>query len=792
MSIQAGTKKISFSDYFRMDRRSAPWLVCAGLLLAAVVLFFRETVRAAVAETDLCWMIPTVFKVTEGLSLPQAIGILLSPVPFKLELPFLKAVLYFPLVCGNGTTSGLLVAGILLHLLNAFGVGLLARWLGLGRRVGILSGLLFASALAPFHAVFWPTAMACHSLSLFWMLLVVLLYLETERRVSERRPHRAVGWAALAAALAASLARGTQILPLILMGHLLLAARSREERMQRYRRWFRLLLAWTIYPAWFFSRAPEHFTNVLLHRLTAAMATWQTGPWLTAALLWSGIALPILALWVVLRMWPKRLSAGKLTIFSIAVLWVLLAWVDRREILFPYNASVPWLTVQGSFLSPFETAMKIRSASAYQFLPPQIDWFSAVLAVFIIAVAWKTCLRGLPDSCLLGLWYAAPLLHFLFQYSSQPVVAPSRHFIYVTPVFSIVFSVFCVKVWEGLRDVWSLKKLPAEFLLASAVSLLCLTNLAGIRVALWRTQLANNFYTYDDTRTASTVVSVLERTGFAEAAVRGVVPMPFDKSYWPLVPDDPKNQRLFRYIARQVAPPGMEIWPIEQRTAARLFYADGLRLEDEDRRVVGSFDRLFEAGQSAFRKGRTAEAADRFREAIRERPFLFQYLLGRTQRLSDLRWMTGGTGVRFWMREMFRIWNGERPVPTRKQQRTEQVLEREVGDLGLCLAYLAFLEHHEGRPEMSRFWLSMLQVLEEDPRALSLWISREVSIEASPAFTQFCAQELQQSGRGERFLLHKDDYRFGRFLFRLLAGWDLPSRWDRAHPDGLVREMNKR
>lgn len=197
-----------------------------------------------------------------------------------------------------------------------------------------------------------------------------------------------------------------------------------------------------------------------------------------------------------------------------------------------------------------------------------------------------------------------------------------------------------------------------------------------------------------------------------------------------------------------------------------------------------AFAPLFQQGISQMSMGRDPEALDRFQQAARARPFLLQYLLGPC-RLSDLRWITGPSGLRCWVRqvgeERARVAGALAP----QDRGTLQGIRREISEYALCLFFISALERRAGRLEESRTWLSQMRYLERNPERIASWIGGLPPVQGDPMLARFVSHFGDPTYFRDPLPWRMDDYGFGRFLVRLLAGWDIPSTWDRQMAVGI-------
>ena len=161
-----------------------------------------------------------------------------------------------------------------------------------------------------------------------------------------------------------------------------------------------------------------------------------------------------------------------------------------------------------------------------------------------------------------------------------------------------------------------------------------------------------------------------------------------------------------------------------------------------------------------------------------ERPFLLRYLLGNC-RLSDVRWITDGRGVREWLDTLepnYRSWPG---IPAGTGERIGAAMDQELLDYAVSCIERSAAEQKEGRPDSARYWLSHLYFLESDPDRLREWLAMDKRIGGRKSLSDTLLTLKDPAVFGDPLPWRKDDYGFGRFMMRLLLGWDVRSQYDR-------------
>lgn len=750
---------------------------------------------SAVPETDLWWMIPTVSHETEGKSLGQSLRFLLGPFPLGFGQPILKLYLLLATSSHGLCIRHLILLSVLFHFGNALLLTRVSRQFGLSRDIAFFSGFMYLTIFPHFHAVLWPTAFQ-HVLAVFTILLVLHLYLRTEEKFQSGASESGgrIFWAAIMAGLLASLQRSAAILvSVLLLAHILICSRTPLERQAKYDRWLPLFVVFSFYP----SLSLAFVGDVIVHQ---AIAQWSLSPWARFFFLF-GAVLASLSLIRFLVYRPMTRPVRRFGIFLLflgaAALFGSLCLHDKRHLLLPYNVLVPFATTLASYLDPLPTALLIDSTEAFHFIPPQVSFYVLCVSLFLMGMFGAVFVTRHRSLLLLGIWYSIGLVHLLHQYSSFPVFTPSRYFIYITPVFSIVFCAVLVSL--GARLLRGTRLVPIfqqRFLFAFLVGL-GISNLLAVRLEMHRGRLSNTFLMYEDIRAASLIrgdlVDKANRSGSAvmgPLSVSNVVPMPFKELLDGVFSDvDPARYQNFRLTVNEIfghrLRPEIRInEPPNNLWSHHGYILNSDRIVDSKGRSIDPFTEFFDEGIAQMKRNRTGEALRLFERAIETKPFLLRYLLT-TGRLEDIRWMSNGLDMREWIRrigEKYFLW-GEAPIP--KFEHTLSTMHQELSDYILCFVFVSYLKHQQGDFDGSRYALGRIWFLERNPQALVSWITSVPIVREDPGLSAFVQGLKDPWSFCDPIPWRKDDYGFGRFMVRLLFRWDIPSRWS-TNPLGTV------
>ena len=763
------------------------WLF-GGVALAVsglFAVFLWPAVRSALPETDLWWMLPTLSHWMAQRSPLQGAVFLLAPSPTIFEQPLLKLSLWGMYSFLGCSYPALILLGLLVHGVNAVLVFHVGRQIGLEERVSLFSALVYLTFFAQFHAYFWPSALQ-HLLAVATLLGMVSLYLAIEERFRTGHPRR--GFLlnlTFGLVLLGALQRSTIILLVILMTHILFSPGSLHQRLARFDRWVPLFLFYPIYLLLGLCYVGDSGLNT-------AIVTFPFLAPVTVGALWLLLAFGLFGLRALIRFsagpewrrirWPL-LGTG------VAGALLALALRDHREVFFPYNALVPLCASLTSFLDPFRTVFAMDSTQPYHVIPPMVSLPALLLTVGMVWFFARLHSRRRSEVALLLAWYGACVGYLLLHrhvVSSFPIRIPSRYFVYWSPVFAWIF---CAVTWDLLesgakRLGWGQR--AREWVWVTVLTALCLTNVAAIRLQLFRGRLANTYFIYDDFRTAQLVRDDwIRRNGAGppeRLGLQRVVEMALAKSLQRYVPVDRIGFDNLRDRMKQAFGVRSIGWlHLNEAPDPRVdgeYDAGGVRVLDGAGRDLDEFSRQVEAGLKDFRAGDLEEARNAWTRAADLRPFLFRTLLPGYP-LSDLRWVTDGRGFLEWLDEVEWKWRTWSVAPVEKWEHTRAVVRQELSDFAICLCGLSTIENRSGNQDQARRWLSQLYFLENHPGRLRAWLETDERIRGLQGLSGALEGLSSPAMFGDPLPWQKDDYGAGRFLIRLLTGIEIRSQWDR-------------
>lgn len=767
-------------------RRAFPlYGLLAGFLALLFLLLLWPAVRTAVPETDAWWMIPTFSHYIEGKGPLELFRFILSHSPKYFRPPVLKAFIWVIDDLFQLPFRFFPAAGAGMHLLNAGLLALLCLRLKLSKRVAAACGLIFLTLFLHFHAYLWLPA-SQHPYSITTLLALLCLFLATEQRVRESRPWRGMyALTALAVLLGSLQHSGFIALPVMLCCAWAAPGLTVPERGGLCLRWLPVWILFLVYPLW----AMAFFGD---NTAISAVAGIPVPPGMKFAVL-MGMGTVLLLLFR--RALGVRFLRSRGFWFSIALSgWFLFALWDSRQALLPYNGLVPLMTALGSFLDPFHAALQMDSADPYYYVPSAISVPVLLAVLFLGAVFLLGFVKRKRTLAIWGIWYLVVLFYLLIHkhvVSSMPFRTQSRYFLYVTPVFSVLFACGLVYGLTVLARRIGWGRPGRDRLLAGVLLALCVPNLFAIPLGLFRGRMVNTYFVYDDVRAASLIAADLRRRGgSAPVIVQNPAPLGFRKK-WTQRVDSEKIQ--FENLRRILRDRIGRRRPLElQRdltdgglSGGALVYRlkDG-QVFDPEGRPLDLFREEVRQGLALLEQGREGEARERLGAAAQRRPFLVNYVMGPGGRLSDEEWVTGGMDLRDWLEWMGRRYRRWSIAPAVKWAAVSSLIRSELSDYMICLSALSILEERAGRPEKGKFRMSQICFIERDPEQAARFLLEDPRVAAGGPLREAVGRFSDPAWFSNPVPWRKNDYAFGRFLARSLFGLDLRSGWERRAEGG--------
>lgn len=634
---------------------SSPRLVAiVVLVLAAVYLavLVPPAARTYVSD-DSVFLIPIVASDLEGRSFWGAVSSLVAPDRAYLPRAVWRLYALASLGLFGPSNAGLVYGALLLHMASSCLVWTLARRVGMGGRAAWLAAGFHLTAWAGFHAALWPIAVQ-HAISSLGVLAVLNLYLAAEQHRRAGRPWRALYWATVAVALLSSLSRVTSLIgPAAILVHALLHPGDARERLRRYDFWWPVVLLSACYPLalLIWGTAVEAFgalpwvANFVIRASALGMGRL---PALAGALAY--VAILLILGRAVLGLWARSSLSSRVRLPArwVRTLWTVgiaaaAVWLVRVAIVFVWGLE--------AFLWPLGMALNSHSAFRWHMTALPLDAVGIALAA-AVAVAflsrhgrnWDLLPLGV---MLLGFGYT------VYSWDARPL----RYWIYITPVLAIVLAAAMDAAASWMAGDGPRRGRWQDAALVAAGAIVILSNVAAIRLELWRHKAADAYLALDYVRAADLIRLDLVRAGAprnAPICVDGLEPPPTTHEWWTHVsrraPFREYNVRstlaqalgrrdvsAFRLDCGAGVPAGTYAYVVRDTLVLR----DGTPIDPFAILHARLRDRI---GAQDY-PGALALAGDR----AAARPFLVRFLLEERLADDDVLWATNGASALSWL-----------------------------------------------------------------------------------------------------------------------------------------------
>jgi len=674
-------------------------------------------------------MVPAISSLTEGRSILENLKLFLfNPYPTHQGDPGMNIYLALVLSTFGFETKYFLFILVALHLLSAFLFYTLLRRMGLEFRIAFFSAIVYLATFIHFSYYTWP--MSAHHLFVLFLSLVILnLYFETTARFDAKGNWKPVYWLTIGVNFLAPFCQITiLLLPAAILAHILISAKDGGERLKKYDLWLPLFITYLGYPVMRFLCVGYIHLERFLHFANNASRNMALFPAVFAA----GVG--ALFIFRGFIKYSSRYKLGRIfKILCIAAVVLYLAVfiavsgrsdltspskVKLHDFLSPYNFLRPFGIMFMNFISPIRSALSIDSTMTYHIIPPRDTLAGNLICLLLIGIFVSKYLFKHRGLIVFLLFYAVALRYMRIL----TTMLYSRHFLYVTPLFAVVFSGSFVYIYDWIISRIKLKKVIQEIVLVIIFVGLCVPNIFAIKTALARGRLVNTFLIYDYIRAANIIkndtVSTPGRINANDISIKGVVPMPFNvDEYWSPGPGDPLRFAPFRYAFGQVfndrSMAGINI----NRPAAAgrpAYEIRDFRVYDSHGRNVDRFSSCVDEGLQELRMGNDKKALSAFNEAIKVRPFLFKFILP-GDKLSDIGWITNGTDLKTWIKDIYNYNNNcDEEFYVAKIKYVQATITSEIADYLKALSCAASLDEKLGRAAESKELLSYIRYIDSN------------------------------------------------------------------------------
>lgn len=739
--------------------------LCVAAILAIffIAMLFRPF-TAAFHEQDLWWMIPTLSQLGEGSSLADTLKThLFNPYPTNWGEPSMNLYLYFIMSVFGPQTKYFIFVSVLLHFFCAILLYFFLRESDFDFRVAFFTALAFAFMFIHFSYYEWPMA-AQHLMAIFLTLLVLYLYLKTTRRMDSGEKWRTYFRLTLLANLLASFGQiSILILPASVLAHILICSKDGDDRVKKYDIWLPLFITYLGYFLirnfyWGYPNLQNYMRAIPAVILSRLQLSNAYSPVLFPVIFAFGIS-GMFLLRLVLKAYGKIKIKGlsaKLLIGSVALYLVTFLFLYSRKGLFssgkvmaiswadfmsPYNTIRPFMGAFAVFLYPLKAALSVDSAKAYHYIPMFSGLVLFVFCAFFVSAFFKKFFMK----------HKAVIVFFIFYVFASRMMTeillrkqdsiPSRYFVYITPLISLVFCSVFLWLYFLLIDKTRIKKAISEVVLLAVFAGICAANVTAIKFELFKGRLTNTFAIYDYIKTSVLIKNDLRARGVtrlkpADIYINGVIPMPYSAETgcsFSII--DPQRFDVFRYAFSQVFNDDRMLRVNVNKTplkeGAGIYAVDDGEITGAAGVGIDPFSRDYRAAMKELGSGHYEEASVLFQSAVRQRTFLLKYVLA-GYGLEDTGWITNGRSMRQWINEMAACY-----FHVKKYSSVSASLNKEIDHYIECLFYAAYLKYLAGEKNESNHYFSLIRFLDGDEDAVLLRLSARPFTRSDPRISEF-------------------------------------------------------
>ncbi|UCB56927.1 MAG: hypothetical protein JSV30_06965 [Candidatus Omnitrophota bacterium] len=749
--------------------------ISIGVFLSALFIkILYSQIINSFFEEDLLWFVLRVVQDTEGLSGIKLIGYFLSPSPVWLLIVWQKVYTFFILSLFGPLVKNFIFVSILFHFGCSILLFLVSKKLNLSSRISFFTALMYFTLFAHYRAYMWPMAFM-HLIIVFFILLTLNFYLKTDSLISRGQNYRGFFILTLLISIFASFCRLTiLILPAMVITHILFCSKDNEERVRKFDIWLPLFIIFLIYPLVIIAAGDLRLRALFRPLVNSVIAPDMLMDKINMPIRFSILFLLGLSVLFTFRIMLaiyqrynlRRVFKWIVAGAAVALAILLIAFGGPKRLLIPYNFTAPFIGILASFMHPLQNALLIDSARPYHYIPLQLDVFNFILGLLIIFIFIRKFIFKNKSLIILGVWYAVSIGYL---YLRNPLV--SRYFIYLSPVFCIIF---CAVLDYSIK-LTKFKIITKEIILSFIFVALCIPNLMAIKLALFKGKMVNNFITYDYIRAANLIKQDflkqdnIEQGKAKNIYLKNVMPVVFTERV-ELSASDPHNDNL-RFVFMQAfnnASINIKSNQAPEEDKAFAAYSfDGDRVLNGQGVNISPFSQLFDEAIGQLRRNRHKEAMELFIKAQEERPFLLNYVLS-DFRLDDKGWITNGSDLRSWINEIICFYNAN--FGSEELERigyVSTITNKEIDDYIQCLFYIAYLKHISGNAEESKYWFAKIGFLESDYNRLSSWLSQVSLIKSDSRMLSFL-NKLDNTSLYTRYYDYANRYKFERFMFGLI------------------------
>jgi len=772
---------MSFMKKHKLQENDKIKILYLGVFLLLCIISFSilvDPIQRIFHETDFLWMMPTLAHISQHNSFWGTVKILFfDPAPTNYGEPSMNLYLFLIYYFIGVKVQYFVFISMIFHLFCVLFFYRILQRIGFSLQMAFLAALIYAFSF--FHSFYflWPMATQ-HLATMFFVLLIMYLFLETNYRFDHGLPWKAIFWQTLIVNLLASFCPITiLVLPFMIFIYICCCSGGNIARIRKYDLWIPLFMTYfgyrlirnifwgdqVCYQNWYFSFLIKILSRIpILGKLTVS-----TGVEINPFVLFSTFFIVGTASLFLIRFILKISFKPSFLIFlkrmllfgliSYGVLFLLTlkyrniivpmgVGIPMPDFISPYNFIRPLVGVFISFLNPVGAALTMNAAKPYCYVPMQSNIVWTVLFIFFLVVFFKKVyFKYKPLIFFVSIYiFGLPLLTMKSLWEMNNSI-PSRYLVYVTPLFAVIFSSSVCLLYGFLMKKIKITAFKKEVILIVLFSALCFLNIYAIKLILAKDKFVNEFIIYDYIKGSNLIKYDLGESSngvsFKDVCVKGVLPVPFLENGWDFSPANPLDLDTFKYTFSQVLNDrnALNVCVDSFRSSKnkKVYIFDDVGVINQEGQAIDPFLTVFYKARKELKLKNYQQARILLKEAVRIRPFFFRFILP-DRPLEQILLMTNDRSAYAFVKDVVRNYNSENVnVRIKKIEYIANMLDREMKDYAECFFYLSYLSYLEKNLPESHYWYSRIRFVDDRKGEVLKYLSQQALIESDPKMRRY-------------------------------------------------------
>ncbi len=730
------------------------------LFLFLSILFILSTYERVVVtylEDDLLWFLPFIRQIMEVKDIGWIFKNLLTG-----ELTFIDGIYFVVLSLGFGHhLQWFAIVSVVTHFFITLSFYyLLKNGLELPLIVCQWAALMYFAFFGHHHVYLFPLS-AHHQLVILLTFLILNLYLRIDKLFENHQNFKKeYGLALILIFLAAFQRMSIFLIPLCILVHIFFTTESKQRLIAKYDLWLPIFIFVPLIQIMILIVGSQGDVLSEFLKPLYQLLGERRGLFSIPLSIFLPISIPFFVRFLLLKTLrdgcPFSQFINKLTflvVFFPQMLYLCL---------YAFWASIP-LAVGTDELTKWH---HIRYPDH-----PVLNTLGLILVVIMILCFLRFMVKKNPHLIIFVVWYAF-LIPYLYSYLKvYPDMMPSKYFVYLSPIFCVMFCLFFFEMIPSQLKRW---KTRWNLGVGILTYLILMMNIVSIHIRVHRTLLIDYHWSYDYIKIAHSIVEDLKFKGKQfpllnqSICVIGIQDVPHKKNWqmWFLHRFDFDRFDSFRLtllsmlpgsrkdiLVNDVCPPGSLVYHVKD-----------FIVFDEKGKMLEPFYQDFRNGLQALLKEDYAVATQTLQRAVREGPFLLQFLkknigtsyLSQERRLKVISELVDHLTTKYF--------DGDEKI-----NQIDTLIGNELRDYGASLACLGFLKEINGDDKKAEEYLrqSLLLIRKEDLQDFAL--AKNLTLSSIRGMKDFIetGQDLWPLAKGENINFHAlESYKgFDLFLY---------------------------